>query len=198
MARLTNLMVVALAPFILLTLSSLGLAIPLEPEDTGAGSHLSPNYEQDGMIRESIQNGRPMGFWPAIPPIKTYPKKLIWKQHMRELFDKIDPERMMADAVKLSRFRNRWYESKSGRLAGEWISLRLRRMRPFKRIHEVFEFEHDFPQSTLDVTLTQGDGKWRPKNNHSMIIVGAHFDSKNSEGGNPKWARAPGLGAYDS
>ncbi|KAF2147635.1 leucine aminopeptidase 1 [Myriangium duriaei CBS 260.36] len=112
-----------------------------------------------------------------IRPAKTvhYPLKMAHESSVRPLLAKLDKSSMRQNLEKLTSFKNRYYKSRTGAQAAEWllklVQTTLNETGATKYKATVRAFKNSWGQSSIIATL--------PGKTKKTIIVGAHLDSIN-------------------
>jgi leucyl aminopeptidase len=102
---------------------------------------------------------------------------------VRAALPALERERIRSTIAELSGMKNRYYQSKSGAGASEWLAARWRSLSPRKDI-TIELVDHGYAQKSVVMTIP---GTTRA---NEVVVLGGHLDSINQWGG--KDATAPG------
>jgi leucyl aminopeptidase len=124
------------------------------------------------------------------PPFRVeLPSRIKYQKEVKGYLDKMNTDLMESFLEKFTEFRTRYYRSKYGKDAQEFL---LKQVRKIARRSEygngtkvtVSTFEHSWPQSSI---IARFEGTKEPE---EIVIIGAHLDSVNLW--LPAFGRAPG------
>ncbi|RKO95210.1 Zn-dependent exopeptidase, partial [Caulochytrium protostelioides] len=140
-----------------------------------------------------------------MPSAFVFPTNLTQQERVQPLLEQIDIERMTRFMTKFTSFRNRYYKSRYGKEAGDWLFAYVTELckdvvaNPEKNGMSVSvrQVSHAWGQSSIIVHIEAYDRNKQQQQQQpstttgdGVTIIGAHLDSVNLY--NPYWGRSPG------